>query len=167
MWRVLSAATIICLCCAGCGTPGWIDCPPASRGYIYAVGRWPKAYYANQRRQAADDARAEIARTLHSEVNELVLTVETGYGPRLLQRMQRVLSSITATDLEGCEVMKYWKDENGRAGPEGTLYALARISREDAAQAVRDMASASLAGEEQGALDRILQRLKSGPGPPE
>ena len=164
---VLSVSLMLCLSCLGCSAPGWIDHPPASRRYIYAVGRWPKSYYANQRQRAAEEARGEIGRTLHSRINELILLVQTSYNTTTIERLRRVTSSVTATDLEGCEVVKYWKDEDGDAGPKETMYALARISRQDAQKAIQKVAGNELQDEEQQALERILQKLKGDTGGPD
>jgi len=158
--RVMAAASLaLVLTCLGCGAPGWVRRAPTSPHYIYAVGRWPKAYYENQRRRAAEEARSEIARVLHSRVNELIMLSQTRYSSSTIERLLRITSSVTEADLEGCEVVEYWKDEDGNIGAADTMYALARISREDARGAIHNAAGADLREEEQQALEQILQDL--------
>ena len=164
MRKALAAALLLCMCSLGCRAPDWVQRPPTDSGHLYAVGSWPKTYYANQREKAEEEARVAVARTIHSHVNELVLHVQTRYGAATVERLRRVASSITDADLEGCEPVAVWTDERGRVGPAGTMYALARIGRMDAARAIQKAAGVPLATEEREALEQILQELKTSPG---
>ncbi len=164
MRKVLAGALLVCLCSLGCGTPGWVERTPTKPGYIYAVGRWQKTYYANQRERAEEDARAAVARAIHTRVNEFVLHVQTRYGAATRDRLRRVASSITDTELEGCEAVAVWTDERGRVGPAQTMYALARIRRVDAAKAIQKAAGVPLAAEDKETLEQILQQLETRPG---
>ena len=164
MHKALAAVLLVCLCSLGCRTPDWVQRPPTEPGYMYGVGSWSKTYYANQREKAEEEARAAVGRTIHSHVNELVLRVQTRYGAATVERLRRVASSITDAHLEGCEPVAVWTDERGRVGPAGTMYALARIRRTDAARAIQKAAGAPLATEEQEALDQILQQMETNPG---
>ncbi len=108
-----------------------------------------------------------MARTLHSRIEEHVLRVQTRYNTRTIERLRKVTSTITATDLEGCEIVKYWKDERGKVGPQDTVYALARISRGDAAKAIKNVATSQLQEEENEALGQVLKGLTGNSAAPD
>ena len=165
MRRGCVLALLSCLCAwglAGCGTPGWVQDPPSSSSYIYAVGRWPKTRYANQRLQAGNEARAELARVVHVHVDETMTMYRTKYGARTTEKMRQILSNTTDADLQGVEVVSYWTDRSGRLGAPDTMYALARISRADAAAAIQRVASRRMTEQEEAALKGLLEEMGGG-----
>ena len=89
--------------------------------------------------------------------------MQSRYNTTTIDRIRRVTSNITATDLENCEIVKLWKDKKARVGARGTIYALARIGRQDASKAIQKAAAGTdLQDREQELLGQIVDQLKGG-----
>ena len=147
--RYASACVVLlCLLCVGCSnTPGWVKNPPTDSNYFYAVGSCPKTLYGDQRALAGDNARAAIANTIHTHIDDEMVRLQNKYGSRTIDHVRKMTHAVSAADLQGCEVVENWKDDEGLVGPAETTYTLVRIGKADAARAMEKSAAKAAAAE--------------------
>lgn len=112
--------------------PTWVERTPSARGKLYAVGMVGRTYFPEDgRRNAAEEARKELARTLSSRVESLLLQIERSRGSGFLAEAEIVSATTGATELvvDASQILEYWVDSRGLilGGQQGATYALAII----------------------------------------
>ncbi|MDP6503642.1 MAG: hypothetical protein QF886_08510 [Planctomycetota bacterium] len=110
--------------------PSWV-LNPEKAGFYSAVGVCGKTLFRKDARDnAAEDARANLALALESEVKVIVVQVTDNRGTRSDQT-QVVEASKMSSDIvmEQSEIQGYWVDKHGAVDKPMTTYALARIPK--------------------------------------
>jgi hypothetical protein len=110
--------------------PAWVLNPERS-GFYSAVGVCGKTLFRKDARDnAAEDARANLALALESEVQVIVVQVTDNRGTSSDQT-QVVEASKMSSDLvmEQSEIQGYWVDKHGAVDKPMTTYALARMPK--------------------------------------
>ncbi len=111
--------------------PGWLEKLPQKEGTLCAVGMSGPTYFTTDaKRLAAENARKELARTLSTEINSIIIDVRTERGGYIKEAgTARVSSYVTDVIMRGARIMAYWLDREGMAlnGRKGLTYALACI----------------------------------------
>jgi len=115
--------------------PKWVYKTPTSPNKLYAVGMVGPTYFKEDAREyAADDARNELAKSISSKVESIILLIEKESNV-YVDEAYRVNATSWSTDivLTGSTILSYWYDVQG-IGPnrvKNSTYALAVIPKED------------------------------------
>lgn len=170
--RVRSAALLSVLAIWGCGStavvrapssvPDWVERTPIEPGRLYAVGMVGRTLFSEDgRRNAADAARKELARSLSSRIESVLLHIERTRRPGFLGEAGIVSATSWATDLvvNGSQIREYWVDSKGLVpeGESGATYALAVIELATVPADLQQRAPEALSGEEDGGLLPLVE----------
>jgi len=131
--------------------PDWVLRTPRMTGNVCAVGCVdPTFYRQDAMKNAAEAARNELARTVESKINSVLLDVAENDGSWVRQ----VIDSTTDVVVNGAEVLEYWYDSNGSVQRQGMTFALACMKT--------DQSAATLAAKlkEVSAEDPVAQERK-------
>ncbi len=127
--------------------PKWVKSPPeSSKAKIYAVGMSGPTYYREDAIQyAKDDARAQLAATISTHVQQLMVDVQEANGA--YHDSADVISAdeqYTDTVVQNAQILETWVDEDGAFsdGRKGTTYALGLLDW-NAVQAPKAAAAAA------------------------
>ena len=114
--------------------PGWLDSIPADDRYFYAVGiSGPRRNVKDAWNQAAHRARAELGRTIITQVSSKDLVITTHRN----EYSKQVIEAISDTELHFTEIIARWYDPNGEYGPPKYYYVLVRMDRKEAAKLLK------------------------------
>ena len=109
--------------------PDWLSSIPTDDRYFYAVG------ISGQRRnvkdawnQAAQRARAELGKTIITQVSSKDLVITTNRN----EYSKQVIEAISDTELHFTEIVARWYDPNGEYGPPKYYYVLVRMDKKEA-----------------------------------
>ena len=122
--------------------PGWVLDIPAESGRLYAVGSCGRTYYKDDAwRNAADNARGELAKNLQARIQNAFLAVQSTDGANWALNETVVESTSSATDvvMNESQIVAMWYDENGTltGGEPGTTYALAVLNLKEATEKLK------------------------------
>ncbi len=111
------------------GVPGWVMRTPSPEGRLCAVGTSEPTYYLDDAKlEAAESARKELARSLGTVVNSIMIDFADEKSEHITEgSVVRVSSWATEEVLSKSEVLEYFFDTEGvvSAGKKGVAYALA------------------------------------------
>ncbi|MDR2783586.1 MAG: LPP20 family lipoprotein [Treponema sp.] len=114
--------------------PGFVTSPPSAEGVVYGVGASKNDDPARALEQAKHRARVDLANKLKAQVKSMITdyTREAGTDEDVttLTFYESISQSLTNTTLSGVE------DAGMDRTDDGTTWALVKISKSDAAQAV-------------------------------
>jgi len=120
--------------------PAWVDGAQYMADALQGVGVAPKMVTpAAQRERAAHQARLDLARQLRTRVAGLIrdwVNENKDYfqdAGESLSYYESVSEELTQATLVGAHIQEYWKDPE-----DGSLYALAVLSKTDAVAALMD-----------------------------
>jgi len=122
--------------------PGWVIDIPVEAGRLYAVGSCGRTYYRDDAwRNAADNARGELAKNLQARIQNAFLAVQSTDGANWALNETVVQSTSSATDIvmNEAQIVSMWYDEKGKmpGGEPGTTYALAVLYLHAAAEKLK------------------------------
>lgn len=113
--------------------PGWVTRPPETQGKkVYAVGMSGPTYYREDSIQyAKDDARAQLAATVSTQVKALMVDVQATGDDTFHDSVDIVSADEQYTDtvVQNAQILGTWIDEDGALsnGRRGTTYALGML----------------------------------------
>ena len=146
--------------------PAWLLKLPQEKGYTFALGSCGRTSDPKDAEEkAADDARIQLAKTIKVEVSSLLVDFEKSSGSafggsRFIHDYNvRVDREALELSLAGSQIISVWLDQRGRAGPPGTTYALARLSKDNL---VADLSR--MAEEMKKKAEEIQGRIEQGKG---
>ena len=155
--------------------PAWVLKLPQEKGYTFARGSCGRTSDPKDAEEkAANDARVELAKTIKVEVSSLLVDFEKSGGSAfggsqfIHDYNVRVDREALELSLAGSQIISVWMDQRGRAGPPGTTYALARLSKDNLVADLSRMAEEmkKKAEEMQGRMDQgkglapLIQKMK-------
>ena len=122
--------------------PAWIMNIPLEDSKIYAVGSCGRTFVPEDAwKNAANDARGELATNLQARVQGAFLLVKRSGGGGFVDQAYIVDATAVATDtvMEESQIVSIWFDENGvvPGGNQGTTYALAVMAVSKATSAIK------------------------------
>jgi len=146
-----------------------VETLPREAGYIYAVGQWPRTFYAEDAKdRAIERARSELARTIQVQVKSIVAdwmsSSQSIFSPQGMKSdyTEVVSSSVSDAVLRGSEVISFWTDKDGIVGNPATVYVLVRMPRNAAVQSAQGAAQRAGSGSQmpKEALTDLNERLE-------
>ena len=121
--------------------PEWLLHLPTENGRLYAVGVSGPTYFVEDAiKNACDDARKEIAKSLQSEIYSFYFGIDATRSPSAKEYSSvQVTSSTTDVSLNNSQILAVWVDREGTApgGMPKYVYALACLNLQDSR--VRDL----------------------------
>lgn len=146
--------------------PVWVLKLPQEKGYTFARGSCGRTSNPKDAEEkAADDARIQLAKTIKVEVSSLLVDYEKSTGSAfggsqfIHDYNIRVDREALELSLAGSQIVSVWIDQKGKAGPPGTTYALARLSKDNL---VSDLSR--IAKEMKEEADKLQERLQEEKG---
>jgi len=116
--------------------PDWMTRLPTDGKYFYAMGVSGKTRYVKDAwNQAANRARAEMGRTIVSQVSSQDLIISTSGG----EYSQQLIDILSDTELNFTEVIERWYDKYGNYGPPEHYYVLIRMEKKTAKSVLRSI----------------------------
>ena len=139
-------AVVVCsIALIGCQTtpepktadiPDWLNSPPTDKSYFYAVGVSGQTRYVKDAwNQAIQRARAEIGKTVVTEVSSRDLVVSTENS----DFSRQIIAAMSDTELHFTEVVERWYDAHGAYGPPNHYYVLVRMERKEAEKLLKTL----------------------------
>lgn len=125
-----------CHPCESSSVPGWVFRTPVESGKLYAVGRVGRTLYPDDgKRNAADDARKELSKSLQAKVESIIVIIEQSDSRSYYNEAFVLQATSLATNVvtEKSQILEYWVDSEGLVpnAEQGTTYALAVLSLND------------------------------------
>lgn len=122
--------------------PDWVIDIPVEAGKLYAVGSCGRTYYRDDAwRNAADNARGELAKNLQARIQNAFLAVQSTDGANWALNESVVEATSSATDvvMKESQIVSIWYDGNGTLpdGEPGATYALAVLYLQDATEKLK------------------------------
>ena len=140
-----SLFVIIALLLGGCASspedksvapPEWLSKIPDNDRYFYAVGVSGMTRKTNDAwNQAANRGRAELGRTIISQVSSKDLIIATSRS----EYTRQVIDVLSDTELNFTEVVERWFDRHGDFGPPNHFYVLVRLEKKQAAKILKNI----------------------------
>lgn len=151
--------------------PGWVNNIPVEEGRIFAVGSCGRTYYKDDAwRNAADNARGELAKNLQARIQNAFLAVQSSDGSNWALNESVVEATSSATDvvMKESQIVSIWYDENGAlpGGEPGTTYALAVLSLRNAAEKLKLKVDNKVTPDEYEKIREAISGEQSKPLPP-
>jgi len=111
--------------------PAWVVRTPEMKGMICAVGASGPTYYREDAKlNAAENARAELARTISVTINTIMVDMATEKGHSMDDATVTEVSSwATTAAVENSSILEYWHDAEGRLSNKNFTYALGCMPR--------------------------------------
>jgi len=170
---VLLAATGCCLFLSGCmdinsvkpkeAVPDWVQKVPREKGRLCAVGASEPTYYREDaKKYAAENARGELARSLHVNIKSIMVDITTEKGGDIAEgRIIEASSWASEAALKESEITSFWYDEEGVAPvrKKGVSYALACMPLKNTAQGISEKLNDT--ADTGTILDRLYKKVGS------
>lgn len=111
--------------------PDWVVRTPNISGNICAVGASAPTYYTEDAKSnAAENARAELARTISVNIKNIMVEMSTAKGSSVDDAtVSEVSSWATAAAVENSSILEYWYDADGQVSKKNFTYALGCMPR--------------------------------------
>lgn len=112
--------------------PAWVNNPPEANDAVYAVGvSGPTFYPEDSAKYAAQNARAELGRTISSTVTSALLAVASSDGTYVdTASASQATHEYSEALVEDAVIVATWVDRSGSySGVSGTTYALVKIDK--------------------------------------
>jgi len=120
----------------GSDPPAWLSKVPDNDRYFYAVGVSGMTRKTNDSwNQAANRGRAELGRTIVSQVSSKDLIIATTRS----EYTRQVIDVLSDTELNFTEVIERWYDRHGGFGPPNHFYVLVRLEKTQAEKILRNL----------------------------
>jgi len=120
----------------GSDPPDWLSKIPDNDRYFYSVGVSGMTRNTNEAwNQAANRGRAELGRTIVSQVSSKDLIIATSRS----EYTRQVIDVLSDTELNFTEVIERWYDRYGVFGPQNHFYVLVRLEKKQAAKILKDI----------------------------
>ena len=142
--------------------PDWVRRVPRERGRLCAVGASEPTYFREDAKTyAAENARNELARSLHLDIKSIMVDINSEKGGGIAEGSVMEASSwASEAVLKESEITSYWYDEIGIASfrKKGITYALSCMPLKNTAQEI----SRKLNEDEgrSGILGRLYDKIK-------
>lgn len=116
--------------------PAWVKHIPHEKGFVCAVGAVDPTFYRQDGLEsAAEQARAELAKSIHSHIWAYTEDVQSTNGSSFRNLVtSEVEAAVTDGVIAGAEVRSTWYDEYGAQSRAGMTYALACMSTSKTAE---------------------------------
>lgn len=142
--------------------PDWVRRVPRERGRLCAVGASEPTYFREDAKNyAAENARNELARSLHVDIKSIMVDISSEKGGDIAEGSV-IEASAWASEavLKESEITSYWYDEEGIASfkKKGITYALACMPLKNTAQEVSKRLNEDEGG--LGVLERLYNKIK-------
>lgn len=108
--------------------PAWVDRVPDMHGKMCALGAAEPTFFKQDGKiYAAENARAQLAATLQTTVQSVMMDVQSSAGPSSIDQAYVTQVGAFASDavVQGAQVISYWYDDTGVRGRASATYALA------------------------------------------
>lgn len=120
--------------------PDWVQKVPREKDRLCAVGASEPTYFReDSKKYAAENARSELARSLHVDIKSIMVDITTEKGGDIAEG-SIIEASTWASEavLKESEITSYWYDEEGTASfkKKGITYALACMPLKNTAQEI-------------------------------
>ena len=116
--------------------PEWLNKVPDNERYFYAVGVSGMTRNTSDAwNQAANRGRAELGRTIISQVSSKDLIIATSRS----EYTRQVIDVLSDTELNFTEVVERWFDRYGDFGPPNHFYVLVRLEKQQAAKILKNI----------------------------
>ena len=116
--------------------PDWLSRIPDNDRYFYAVGvSGPTRKTNDAWNQAANRGRAELGRTIVSQVSSKDLIIATTRS----EYTRQVIDVLSDTELNFTEVVERWYDRYGAFGPSNHYYILVRLEKKQARKILQNL----------------------------
>lgn len=113
--------------------PDWVMNPPNDDKRICAVGASEPTYYIEDgKTYATENARKELAKVLHADVNSIMVVIKSEREKDVHEvGVVEAASWATKAVLKESQIVSYWYDEVGirSSNKKGVMYALACMPR--------------------------------------
>ncbi|MEW6601349.1 MAG: hypothetical protein AB1499_10310 [Nitrospirota bacterium] len=111
--------------------PDWVVRTPLKSGMICAVGTSGPTYYRDDAQAlAAENARAELARTINVSIKNIMVEMTTEKGSYFDDAtVSEVSSWATSAVVENSSILEYWHDADGQVLKKDFTYALGCMPR--------------------------------------
>jgi hypothetical protein len=120
----------------GTDPPDWLSKVPDNERYFYAVGVSGQTRSSNDAwNQAANRGRAELGRTIVSQVSSKDLIIATTRS----EYTRQVIDVLSDTELNFTEVIERWFDRYGGFGPPNHYYVLVRLEKKQAQKILQNL----------------------------
>lgn len=113
------------------GIPAWLTRLTQEKNTLCAMGMsGPTFYRDDAMKNAAENARTELARTLKVEIDSIMIDVSSEKNSGVSESSVTSISSwATKAVVEGSYIKEYWHDHDGKYGKKNYSYALACMER--------------------------------------
>jgi len=142
--------------------PDWVKRVPRERGRLCAIGASEPTYFSeNAKTYAAENARKELARSLHVDIKSIMVDISSEKGGDIAEGSVMEASSwASEAVLNESEITSYWYDEEGIASfrKKGITYALACMPLKNTAQEISHKLNEDEGG--RGILERLYNKIK-------
>lgn len=108
--------------------PPWVDRVPDAHGKLCALGAAEPTFFKEDGKiYAAENARTQLAATLQTQVQSIMIDVQKSAGPGSIDQSYVTQVGTFASDavVQGAQVLSYWYDDTGVRGRSNATYALA------------------------------------------
>lgn len=143
-------------------TPDWVKRVPRERGRLCAIGASEPTYFREDgKTYAAENARKELARSLHVDIKSIMVDITTERGGDIAEGSIIEASSwASEAVLKESEITSYWYDEEGTASfkKKGITYALACMPLKNTVQEISRKLNEDEGGS--GILERLYNKIK-------
>lgn len=142
--------------------PDWVQKVPREKDRICAVGASEPTYFREDaKKYAAENARSELARSLHVDINSIMVDITTERGGDIAEGSIIEASSwASEAVLKESEISSYWYDEEGTASfkKKGITYALACMPLKNTAQEISEKLKDT--GDPGSILERLYKKVR-------
>lgn len=143
--------------------PDWVLKVPAEKDRLCAVGVSEPTYFREDAmKYASENARSELARTLHVNIKSIMVDITTEKGGDIAERRIIEASSwASEAALKESEITSFWYDEEGVAPvrKKGVSYALACMPLRNTAQGISEKLKDT--ADTGTILNRLYKKVKS------
>lgn len=143
--------------------PGWVLKVPGEKDRLCAVGVSEPTYFREDaRKYASENARSELARTIHVNIKSIMVDITTEKGGDIAEgRIIEASSWASDAALKESEITSFWYDEEGIAPvrKKGVSYALACMPLKNTAHGVSEQLNDT--ADTDTILDRLYKKVRS------